>query len=109
MITCGFCFKAGREEKPPAERGDLSTSNEENGGEAASLQSAPLVSQHVKHSQHDTKYIKVWDCYHRFTEHPSPCTGDLRSAFSLFFSWQGVSTASEAKLFKGLFVFVSTS
>lgn len=59
MIIGGFCFMAEREKKPPAERGDLSTFNEETGSQAISLQSAPLVSQHVKHSQRDTKYIKV--------------------------------------------------
>lgn len=59
MITGGFCFKAEKEKKPPAERGDLGTFNEEYGSQAVSLQSTPLVSQHVKHSQHDTKYIKV--------------------------------------------------
>lgn len=54
-----LCCKAEREKKPPTERGDLSTSNEENGSEAVSPQSVPLVSQHVKHSQHDTEDIKV--------------------------------------------------
>lgn len=54
-----LCYKAEREKKPPAERGDLSTSNEENGSDVVSPQPMPLVSQHVKHSQHDTKYIKV--------------------------------------------------
>lgn len=51
------CLKAEREKKPPAERGDLSTFNEEHGSQAVFLQSAPLVSQ--QDSQHDTKYIKV--------------------------------------------------
>lgn len=51
------CLKAEREKKPPAERGDLSTFNEEHGSQAVFLQSAPLVSQ--QDSQHDAKYIKV--------------------------------------------------
>lgn len=59
MITGSFCYMVETEKKPPAERGDLSTFNEENGSPAVSLQYVPLVSQHVKHSQHDTKYIKV--------------------------------------------------
>lgn len=84
-----------RKKRNPQLRGETSTRLMR---AAVSLQSAPLVSQHVKHSQHDTKYIKVQDCYHRFTEHP--CTRDLHSAF--FFPWQGVSTALEAKLCKGI-------
>lgn len=52
-----FCLKAEREKKPPAERGDLSTFNEEHGSQPAVLQSAPLVPQ--QDSQHDAKYIKV--------------------------------------------------
>lgn len=50
-------MEAETEKRPPAERGDLSTFNEENGSQAVFLQSAPLVSQHD--SQRDTKYIKV--------------------------------------------------
>lgn len=52
-----FCFRAEREKRPPAERGDLGTFNEGNGSQAVFLQSAPLVPRHD--SQRDTKYIKV--------------------------------------------------
>lgn len=52
-----FCLAVDREKKPPAERGDLSTFNEERGSQPAFLQSAPLVPQ--QESQHDAKYIKV--------------------------------------------------
>lgn len=61
--------------------------------------SAPLVTQHVKHSQRGTKYIKVYDCYHRFTVHASPCTGIY---ILHLFSWRGVSAALEAKLCKDI-------